>query len=62
MTADPLLPAKFRVKVRCDANDLNAMVEVISISQSEARRFALRQFFQSEGWRIIDCEKVKRDG
>lgn len=47
----------FRVYVRCEANDLNAWVEVISLTPSTAMDFVKRRFFTGKGWEVVKVEK-----
>ena len=48
---------KFRVELRQVANGLTAHVDVISLTQSHAKRMAVRVFFKN-GWEVTNCTKI----
>jgi len=54
--------AVFRVKVYCASNGLCGMVDVVSLTSSSAKRFALKTFFRGKGWEVTDCLKLRNLG
>ncbi len=50
--------AVFQVDLHQDANNLDASVQVISISSSGAKMFAVRKFFP-KGWEVTKVTKVR---
>jgi hypothetical protein len=50
--------AKFRVHLRCASNNLNGMVEVISLTSSGAKRLVKQTFFKGKGWEIVKVENL----
>jgi len=50
---------KYRVQVYCAANDLNGMVEVISLTKKSAGEMALRVFFKGSGWKVHEVKQIE---
>jgi hypothetical protein len=48
----------FRVDLRQESNNLEASVEVMSLTSSSAKMFALRKFFP-KGWEVVKVTKVR---
>lgn len=51
--------AVYEVHLHQEANDLNAMVQVISLSETDAEAMVHRTFFQPGSWKIMHTKKVR---
>lgn len=51
--------AVFLVELHQKSNNLTAAVEVISLTSSSAKRFALLTFFKNGNWEVTRCTKAR---
>ena len=56
---EPMTAAIFQVELRQENNDLDAMIQVISLTQSMAKRFVLNKFFVSGSWDVVKVKKIR---
>ena len=51
--------AVFEVTLHQKSNNLNAMVQVISLTKASAKRMVLNTFFK-KGWEVTGCTVVRQ--
>lgn len=56
---EPMTAAIFQVELRQENNNLDAMIQVISLTQSMAKRFVLSKFFVGGSWDVVKVKKVR---